>query len=147
MSDDPLAAKREKLKKKREQGLMLKAKNLKEDRKEKGKEARHDQEIIDRTIANARNYNRARKEEEEKLQLRAKAGRDSPSRSKKTNTIANFVGEIAIPAKIRFAMYDKAIQTGDENPSEFLEEEESVPEPILSENPQPFRNVSEVYYW
>jgi hypothetical protein len=144
---DSLAEKREKLKKKREQGLMMKANKLKKEKKEETKGARYDQETIDRTIANARDYNRARREEEEKQQLRARIDGSSPSKPKKISTIANFVGELAIPAKIRFAMYDKGIQTGEENPSELPEDDELVPEPTFDENSQPFRNVSGVVYW
>lgn len=101
-----------------------------------------DQEAINRAIANARNYNQALKDEEEKKNIKTRLDGSSPSKPQKTIGISNFVGEIVIPAKIKFAMYDKGIQTGDENPLDVIEEDEAPFEPITNEDQQPFRNVS-----
>eukprot|EP00826_Nyctotherus_ovalis_P021341 TRINITY_DN1686_c0_g1_i15.p5 TRINITY_DN1686_c0_g1~~TRINITY_DN1686_c0_g1_i15.p5 ORF type:complete len:164 (+),score=52.09 TRINITY_DN1686_c0_g1_i15:156-647(+) len=137
---DALARKMAIVQEKKRKILMLNAQRVNSEMTGGNEGAKRDQKAIDRTIADARKYNEAMREEEKKAQLRTRID-GSPSKSQKSNTIANFVGEIAIPAKIRFAMYDKAVQTGDENLSEFAEEE-APPEPAVSENPQPFRSVS-----
>lgn len=137
---DALAKKTAILQEKKRKILMLNAQRVSRETKKGNEEAKRDQEAIDRAIADARKYNEAMWEEEKKAQLRTRID-GSPSKPQKVNTVANFVGEVAIPAKIRFAMYDKAVQTGDENPSEFAEEE-VLPEPVISESPQPFRSVS-----
>ncbi len=69
----------------------------------------------------------------------------SPLKGQMANTMSSFVGEVSIPPKIKYAMYEVSIQVGDdeEEPGAFspTDDAERVP-PQVFESPPSIRKVT-----
>ena len=103
---------------------MRESNKIKDNKEKDINKANRDQETINKLITKARNYEDTLREEERKAALKKKMAADSGQAQKKVITIAHFVGELTIPSKVKFAMYDQLVQTGDDTIYDSFDDDE-----------------------
>ena len=142
-----LKAKTEKLEKLKREKLLRDAMKVKEDKEKASNTVKDEQDAVNKLISKAEKYAEVTKEkdreEEIKKKLEQRMGGGSPLKRLLANTVANFVGELSIPAKVKFAMYDKLVQAGDSDTSILVGTDdpfEIIP-PVSAAAPQQFRPV------
>jgi len=145
-----LKAKAERLEKLKREKMLRDAVKVKEEHDKQSTAAKNEQDALSDILKKASKYAEKAKEEEREEQIKKKLEKqieNSPIKKTLSNTVANFLGEITIPPKVKFAMYDKPVQAGDDDIAVGFEPSEPHEEiPPASSSPQQFRPVfSQIY--